>query len=433
MKRKAKQENNMDKELFYKKTALPSGITVITERMSQVRSVAIGFWVGAGTRDEPEPINGMSHFMEHLLFKGTKTRSARDISEAFDTLGGELNAFTSKEYTCFYTRLIDRHVANGFEILADMLQNPRFDEADILSEKRVVLEEINLHEDSPDERIHDLFASSLWASHPLGKPILGHAETVENFTRSDVVKFFDNMYVPQNLVIAAAGNIEHDTMVELTQKHFGDAKTKKEKLVRKVFTPEVEKKIDVYTKKTEQSHICYGTEAISSKDQRRYTLSILDNILGGGMSSRLFQEIREKKGLAYSTYSYHSLHEESGFIVAYAGTAPENTEKVVSLMKEQIQDIVSGGVTDQEIYRAKEHLKGQLMLSLESTGRRMTRLGKLEITGGEILSLDELVDRIDEITREKVIELAGELFKPDKMVLTIIGPFDLEDLAHLKE
>jgi len=421
--------DSMANEQFFKRTVLPSGITVITEYMPQVRSVAIGFWVGVGSRDESDPLNGMSHFVEHLLFKGTETRSARDISEAFDTLGAELNAFTSKEYTAYYTRLIDEHVAEGVEILADMVQNPRFDTVDINSERNVILEEINLHEDSPDERIHDLFASSLWSDHPLGKPILGHVDTVKNFSREDVVNFYKSEYLPKNTIVAAAGNIDHDKMVKLASQHFKAIEGKKPE--RKEFVPGIEKKLNVYTKKTEQAHIVLGTESIRARDDRRFALSIMDNILGGGMSSRLFQEIREKRGLAYATYSYHSLHTETGSMAAYAGTAPENTEEVVRIMQEQINDIVSDGITDQELYRSKEHLKGHLVLGLESTGRRMTRLGKLEITGGEILSLDELVDRIDAVTKDDVTKLAQELFKPEKMVLTVIGPFELEKLAHL--
>lgn len=416
---------------FFERTVLPSGITVITERMPQVRSVAIGFWVGIGSRDETEPVNGMSHFIEHLLFKGTDTRSGRDISEAFDTLGGELNAFTAKEYTCYFTRLIDEHVPDGVEILADMIQNPRFDETDILSERNVVLEEINLHEDSPDERIHDLFASSLLAAHPLGKPILGHVDTVGNFSREDVVGFYKDNYGAKNLIVAAAGNIEHEKMVELTERHFGKATG--ERPAKKEFEPQVEKRIEVFTKQTEQAHIVYGTEAIRSNDNRRFTLSVMDNILGGGMSSRLFQEIREKRGMAYSAYSYHSLYKETGYIAAYAGTTPANTEEVVKIMKEQINDVASGGITDKEVHRAKEHIKGQLMLGLESTSRRMTRLGKLQITEGELLSLDELVERIESVTRDGIADLAAELFTPGKAVLTIIGPFELEKLQHLND
>ncbi len=419
----------MAKDKFFEKTTLPSGISVVTENMPQVRSVAIGFWVGVGSRDEKEGVNGMSHFIEHLLFKGTQTRTARDISEAFDVLGGELNAFTAKEYTCYYTRLLDEHVSTGFEILADMMQNPRFDASDIDSERNVVLEEINLHEDSPDERIHDLFVQSLLTAHPLGKPILGHIETVKNFTKDDVIGFYKSEYLPDNLIVAAAGNIEHEKMVDLVKQHFN--LKAREKPVRKEFVPQIEKKIEVFTKQTEQAHIILGVGAIRASDDRRFALSILDNILGGGMSSRLFQEIREKRGLAYSTYSYHSLYAETGFMAAYAGTTPENTEQVVQLIQEQLADVKDGGITGPELHRAKEHLKGQLVLGLESTGRRMTRLGKIEITRGELLSLDELVERIDAVAKDDVTRLANDLFDPNMTVLTVIGPFELDKLAHL--
>ena len=419
----------MPGETFFKKTILPSGLRVMTEHMPQVRSVALGYWLGVGSRDEDDDVGGMSHFIEHLLFKGTKNRSSREISEAFDTLGAEFNAFTAKEYTCYYTRLIDQHVETGIEILSDMIQNPLFATDDIQSERKVVLEEINLHEDSPDERIHDLFMEALWPTHALGKPILGHAETVDSFTAEDVLGYYRQEYIPKNMILAVAGNVDHDMIVEFAQKHFTSSGG--DRVGRKHIAPHVEKKLDVYTKKTEQAHICLGTEAIPANDNRRYTLSILDNILGGGMSSRLFQEIREKRGLAYSTYSYHSLYAETGMVAAYAGTAPDNTEQVIKLVQEQIEGLANGSATDEEIYRAKESIKGHLVLGLESTGRRMTRLGKLEITDSEILSLDALVEKIDAVTRAGVTELAQELFKPEKMVLTVIGPFELEKLAHL--
>ena len=419
----------MPGETFFNKTTLPSGLRVITEHMPQVRSVALGYWLGVGSRDEADGLGGMSHFIEHLLFKGTKNRSSREISEAFDTLGAEFNAFTAKEYTCYYTRLIDEHVETGIEILSDMVQNPLFATDDIQSERKAVLEEINLHEDSPDERIHDLFMEALWPTHALGKPILGHAETVGSFNRDDVLEYYRREYIPKNMILAVAGNVDHAAIVEFAQKHFTSSGV--EKTGRKHITPHVEKKLDVYTKKTEQAHICLGTEAIPANDDRRYTLSILDNILGGGMSSRLFQEVREKRGLAYSTYSYHSLYAETGMVAAYAGTAPDNTEQVIKLVQEQIDGLANGSATDEEIYRAKESIKGHLVLGLESTGRRMTRLGKLDITDSKILSLDELVEKIDAVTRAGVTELAQELFKPEKMVLTVIGPFELEKLSHL--
>jgi predicted Zn-dependent peptidase len=310
-----------------------------------------------------------------------------------------------------------------------MVQNSKFDAEDITSERKVVIEEINRNEDTPDDRIHDLFVSSLWPDHPLGKPILGHTEIVGNFSKEDVVNFYQNEYGYKNTVVAAAGNVEHQLMVDkITSLFQGESG---EKPIHKEFKPTVQQRTDVYTKKTEQAHIVFGTEALYAADDRRFILSIMDNILGGGMSSRLFQEIREKKGMAYSTYSYHSLYRETGFLAAYAGTTPDNTEEVVRLMKEQFNDLASGGVTDQEVYRAKEHIKGQLMLGLESTSRRMTRLGKLETTKGELLSMDELVERVESVTRDDISTLAADLLNPNKMVLTVIGPFEPEQLLHL--
>ncbi len=410
------------KEMSFELTTLPSGVRVVSESMEQVRSVAIGFWVRIGSRDETARQNGMSHFIEHLLFKGTPTRSARDISETFDELGAELNAFTAKEYTCLFSRVLDEHVPVAIDVLSDMLQNSRFDQKDVLSERKVVLEEINLHEDTPDERIHDLFVSALFDGHPLGKTVLGHVDTVGKFKRNDVVGFFDEAYVPANVVVAAAGNVAHQQIADLAAEHLKHKPGEPSK--RAESEPKIERRVRVFPKKTEQAHICYGTEAFRSGHPDRFALSIIDSILGGGMSSRLFQEVREKRGLAYSVYSYHSLFSETGMITTYAGTTPANSKNVIQLIKKEIASIKDKGVKSEELHRAKEHLKGQMVLGLESTGRRMTRLGRIEITHGEFLTLDELVERIDAVTQEDVIRLADRLFDPSKMVLTVIGPFE---------
>lgn len=402
---------------------------VISEKISHVRSVAIGFWVRVGSRDEAEVDNGMSHFIEHLLFKGTEKRSAREISEVFDSLGGELNAFTAKEFTCYFTRLLDEHVPVGIEILADMIQNPRFDEADINSERKVILEEINLHEDSPDERIHDIFATALFEGHPLGKTILGHEATVGAFSSADVKRFFAEHYRPENIAVVAAGNIDHQDLVDLVNKFYGKEETGKPE--RKEFVPVVEKKLEVYTKQTEQAHIVYGSEAYSTSDERRFGLNVLDTILGGGMSSRLFQEIREKRGLAYSVYSYHSAYAETGSFAVYAGTAPDNAEEVIELIQKEVSSVLKDGLTDAEFERSKEHIKGQLVLGVESTSRRMTRLGRVEMTHGEYLSIDDVIQKIDVVTKDQVLEIAKELFGSDKVVLAAIGPFETASLAHL--
>ncbi|MCL5291260.1 MAG: insulinase family protein, partial [Actinobacteria bacterium] len=293
----------------------------------------------------------------------------------------------------------------------------------------VVLEEINLHEDSPDERIHDIFATALFEGHPLGKTILGRAETVDGFTGEDVRRFYKEQYRPENIAVVAAGNIEHLDLVELVEKYIG--KGEKGRPIRKEYRPKVEKKVDVYTKQTEQAHIVYGTEAYSVSDERRFALNILDTLLGGGMSSRLFQEIREKRGLVYSVYSYHSAYAETGMMAVYAGTAPGHAEQVVELIQKEVKSILEEGVTESEYARAKEHMKGQLVLGLESTSRRMTRLGRTEMTHGEFLSIDEVIERIDRVTQDEVVEIAHDLFVPEKMVLTAVGPFEMEALAHL--
>lgn len=415
--------------MVFNRTCLRNEVRVLTEVLPQVRSVTLGFWVGVGSRDEPEELNGVSHFLEHLLFKGTEKRSAREISETFDSLGAELNAFSAKEVTCFYARLLDEHLPIGVEVLSDMLQNSLFRAEDIDSEREVILEEISLYEDTPDDRIHDLFASVLWENHPLGKSVLGHIETVRSFSQEDILSFFSQHYVPNNLVVAAAGHLDHNKLVELIDKYF-TPKTNL-KFSRKLFVPEVEPHLTVYTKKTEQAHICYGAQGFHARHQDRFALAILDNILGGGMSSRLFQEVREKKGLVYSIYSYNSLYSETGLFAIYAGTRPSKIEQVVKLIKREINRILGDGITSDELHRSKNHIKGELVLGLESTSHRMSRLGKAELSDGELLSLDELVERIDGVTVEDVNRIAREIFIPQKMVLAVIGPFKTEELAHL--
>lgn len=415
--------------MFFDKTVLDNGIRIVTESIEHVRSVALGFWVGVGSRDEPPDLAGMSHLIEHLMFKGTKNRSAREISATFDRLGAELNAFTAKEYTCYYARFLDEHLPVAVDVLTDMLDRTLFADEHIRAEREVVLEEIHLHEDTPDEQIHDLFAQTLFKSHPLGASILGQTESVSRFGRNDVVSYFAGGYVPRNLVVAAAGHVDHSDVVRLVE---GKLKLSSQALVeRKKFVPVAQNDVVVRTKKTEQAHICYGTQALDARHEDRFVLTILDTILGGGMSSRLFQEIREKKGLAYSVYSYHSLFWETGQFVIYAGTRPSNAEEVVRLMQAELADILTNGVSPDEFAKAKDHLKGQLVLGLESTRNRMTRLGKSELCQGEILSLDELVQRIEKVTADDVRRITKELLGPDRMVLSVIGPFDASKLAHL--
>ncbi|HDP69206.1 MAG TPA: insulinase family protein [Actinobacteria bacterium] len=407
--------------MSFENSFLENGAEVLTEPMSHVRSVTLGFWVKTGSRDEPESLSGISHFLEHLLFKGTKTRTAKEISETFDGLGAELNAFTGKEHTCYYTRIIDENLNIAVEVLSDMLLHSALNKDDIKSEKEVVLEEIGFHEDSPDERVHDLFAEGLWENHPLGKNILGHLDTVRNFERKDLTEYLKRQYTPENMLVTAAGNLKHEDLVNIVQSYLkeidGDL-PHKEKIATKI-----ESRIKTIYKETEQAHICYGFESLPAGHDDRYALSILDSVLGGGMSSRLFQEIREKRGLAYSVYSYHSYYKDTGSFTIYAGTRPLNAEKVLELVKKEINKIVKTGIAGDELDRAKSQIKGQLILSLESTGNRMMRMGRSRITHGEVLSLSELIKRVDAVELKDVQRVARDIFLPEKAVLAVVGPF----------
>lgn len=420
----------VDSSKFSCKSHLSSGIKVLTESIPYVRSVALGFWVNVGARDELSNLSGISHFIEHLVFKGTKDRTARQISEGFDRLGAEFNAFSAKEYTCFYTRLLDEHLPRGVEILSDVLQNPLFAKDDIEAERKVVLEEINLYEDTPDELIHDLFASTLFKNYPLGKPILGSPQTVKTISQASLKSYFRKRFNPANIVVAAAGSLSHHEVVRLVKRYFADS-SHKQLMVRKQVNPIAKRQVEVYQKKTEQAHICLGGLGVKAKDKNRFALVLLDNILGGGMSSRLFQEIREKRGLAYSIYSYHSFYTETGLFAIYAGANPNKVKEVLQLIQVEIAKIKENGISLDELKRAKEYIKGQLVLDLESTSHRMTRLGRSELVHGEILSLDELVERVDHVSLNDIKKMANSTFDLNKMALVIISPTKEEKI--LKE
>lgn len=416
--------------MFYDKTVLDNGVTVLTETMDTVRSVAIGIWVVVGSRDESPSDAGMSHFMEHMMFKGTPTRSAADISAIFDRLGAELNAFTSKEATCFYSRVLDQHVDIAVEVLSDMIVNSLLDDEAIRYEREVVIEEIARHEDTPEDQIGDVFMETLWPSHPLGLPVLGTREIVSAFDNGQSRAFHDRHYRTCQITVAAAGNITHKQVADLVGKYLDLPNGSCGK--RALSDAVVETRLHVLERDTEQAHIAWGVNALKATDDDRFVLSVLDVVLGGGMSSRLFQEIREKKGLAYAVGSYHQLFEDAGLFGVYAGTRPNNAEEVIRLVKQQVDSVRTEGITADELSLAKDALKGSLVLSLESTRMRMTRLAKSEITHGEILSLDELVERIDKVQLGDVKELAGRLFGGPE-VLAVIGPFTVDDLAHLVE
>lgn len=414
--------------MAYRTTVLDNGVTVITEAMDSVRSIALGVWFAVGSRDETPEQAGMSHFMEHMMFKGTPTRSAMEISEAFDRIGAELNAFTSKEYTCYYARFLDEHLPTAFDILSDMVMRPLCEESAIASEREVVLEEIARYEDAPDEQVHELLASTLMPGHPLGLPVLGSRETVSAFDQARSLGYHRMHYRAGNTVVAAAGAIDHDALVMLVQEKL--AMPEGPRGVRTHVAPVRSSELNVLTKETEQAHICWGVNGLPARAEERFQLAVLNTVLGGGMASRLFQEIREKRGLAYAVYSYHSHYQDTGEVVVYAGTRPDNAAEVIRLIETEIARMREEDVRPDELQRVKELLKGQMILGLESTRSRMTRLGKTLVTDGELLTLDEIIERVSAVTAGDVRTLAGRLFDGPR-ALAVIAPFSQEAVADL--
>ncbi|HET6498984.1 MAG TPA: pitrilysin family protein [Coriobacteriia bacterium] len=412
---------------FYRETVVDGGLTVLTESIDTVRSVALGIWFSVGSRDESAEEAGMSHFMEHMMFKGTPSRSASDISQAFDRLGAELNAFTSKEYTCYYTRMTDEHVPKALELLSDMVCNASLSDSACRKERKVVLEEIARTEDTPDDRVHELFSRTLWPQHPVGLPILGRKSTVRRFDHRASVEFRSRHYLTGNCVVAAAGNVDHDEVVALVREHLAlPAGSRSE---RTTTDSGPVRPYAVMTKETEQAHICYGVACLNAHHPDRFALAVVDVVLGGGMSSRLFQEIREKQGLAYAVYSFHALYQDTGQWTIYAGTRPENAERVVALIRTEIDRLLDTGLTEDELSRAKESIKGHLVLGLESTRNRMTRLGKNAVTGGELLSMDEALGRVNAVDLDATTRVARELLGGER-VLAVIGPHSRPQVAR---
>ena len=406
----------------FTRTILENGATVVTERMTEVRSVSVGFWFDVGARDEPEELAGTSHFLEHLLFKGTPTRSAKDIADAFDAVGGDVNAFTGKEYTCYYSRVLAADLPLALDVLSDMILNSKIDPGEFESERKVILEEIAMHEDAPDELVHDLFFRRFWSGHPLGRPVLGFNESISDVARDAVAGYWSARYAPSNLVVAAAGNLDHDLLAQRVDELF--AHKEGPRTVRTGPAPEAQRGVTVHKRPTEQAHIVLGTEGLNRNHEDRHALAILDTILGGGMSSRLFQEIREKRGLAYSVYSYRALFADTGSFSIYAGTTPQNAETVIDIVRGEVDSILDKGVTPAEFERAKGHVRGSLVISSEDPGSRMNRLGKQQLTTGEILSIDELIERFDRLEIEDVQRVAQEVLGPHAFQVTVVGPFD---------
>lgn len=406
--------------LLHKRTQLANGITVVTEKIPHVRSVTIGCWIEAGSRYEDPSEAGISHFIEHLLFKGTKNRTARQIAEDIDAAGGHLNAFTGKELTCYYARVLDEHLALAVELLADMLLHSVFDPAEIEKEKGVVIEEIKMYEDTPDELVHDLFAAAVFGGHPLGRAVLGDAASVRRLTREQILAYMRRRYTAGNLVVAAAGNVEHERVVDEVERRFAEMQGPKPPRQHQAAT--WEPRHILRQKETEQAHLCVGTLGLERGHPDRFVAQVVDTALGGGMSSRLFQELREERGLVYSTFSAHASYRDNGTFSIYAGTSPENAEQVLEIIHSELQRLATEGLEEDELRRAKEYLKGSLMLSLESTANRMNRIAKAELYGEPLYSPDELVARIDAVTREATQQLCEALFSRVRPALAVIGP-----------
>src|SRR5215813_2387798 len=408
---------------------LPNGLIVLSEEMPHIRSVAIGIWMKTGSRDEAPELNGISHFSEHMVFKGTKTRSARDIARQVDSIGGNMDAFTGKETICFNIKVLDEHIPIAIDILSDLVLNPVFAANDITREKGVILEEIKMDEDNPDYLVHEIFTQSFWKDHPLGKPILGTKETVRSFEQQKLFDFYRQRFAPNNMIISAAGNLNHDEFVGLIKDRYASLAS-----VPNGFhlpAPAVTPRIVTRNKKSlEQVQLCLGVQSHPISDEKRYVSYVLNTMLGGGMSSRLFQKIREEQGLVYSIYSDLNPYRDTGCLAVYAGTSLESTRKVVDSVMAEFRELKSEAIPADELRRAKDQLKGSLMLSLESSTSRMSNLARQQMYFERFFTMDETIDQIESVTAEQVCAMADELFHSDKIAVTVLGNLDGLKLAR---
>jgi predicted Zn-dependent peptidase len=401
-------------------TTLSNGVRIITEAMPHVRSVSVGVWIGAGSRRETPERNGISHFIEHMLFKGTARRSAEDIARSVDSIGGNLDAFTAKELVCFNTKVLDQHLSLAFDVLADLVLGPLFREEDIEKEKGVILEEIKMEADSPDYLVHEIFTSYFWKDHPLGKPILGTRETVKKFDRNAVMEYYTAAYGPSSQIVTAAGNLTHERLVALVREHFEYLKPGAP--LPPEAPPTTHARIALRNKKSlEQVHLCLGVPSYPLPHQERFACYVLNTLLGGGMSSRLFQNIRERQGLAYAVFSELNPYRDTGCLSIYAGTSLESARRVVESILKEFRQLKESPVNEEELRRAKDHLKGSLMLSLESTASRMANLARQEMYFGRFFTLDELVESIESVTAADVQRIAQTFFDPKQIALTVLG------------
>jgi predicted Zn-dependent peptidase len=402
----------------------------VTEAVPGVRSAAFGVWVGVGSRDEAPHEAGSSHFLEHLLFKGTQKRDALEIAAVMDAVGGELNAFTAKEYTCYYARVLDTDLALAVDVVSDLVTAALVAPDDVESERGVILEEISMQDDDPGDVVHDAFAEALYGEHPLGRPVIGSVESIEALSAESIAGYYRSRYREPEMVVSVAGNLDHDTVVRLVSEALGTSGTAPPSPLRPFAPPPALSGAVVEDRPTEQAHLVLGMHGLARGDGRRYALSVLNNALGGGMSSRLFQEVREKRGLAYSVYSYSSHHHDTGLFGVYAGCAPGKVDEILQLCRDELDAAAEKGVTDEEIARAKGQLRGSLVLGLEDTGSQMSRIGKAELVDGEVPPVEELLARIEAVTPDDVRAVAADVLRRP-LSLGIIGPFPDRDFAEV--
>jgi predicted Zn-dependent peptidase len=419
-----------------RRTLLPGGLRVVTEAIPTVRSAAFGIWVGVGSRDETPALGGATHYLEHLLFKGTKRRTALDISVALDAVGGETNAFTAKEYTCYYARVLDSDLPLAIDVVSDMLTGSLIRPEDVDSERGVILEEIAMTEDDPGDQVHDLFATAMLGSSPLGRPVLGTVETINALTRDQIAGFYRRRYRPEHFVVAAAGNVDHDDVVERVHAAFagvldgGDVQPAPRREGHRALR--TAGAVETVERPTEQAHLILGLPGVSRHDERRWALSVLSTALGGGMSSRLFQEVREKRGLAYSVYSYTSGYADLGLFGIYAGCQPRRVGEVLKICRDELGRVADHGLTDEELANSVGQLCGSTVLGLEDTGSLMMRIGKSELCWGEQLSVDDMLARFAAVTPDQVREVAAEVLG-HRPSLAAIGPFNDKQTTVLRE
>lgn len=418
----------MGQESYFEKMVLGNGLRVVAERMTSVKSVSIGIWVNVGSRDEEREEHGISHFLEHMFFKGTKHRTAQEIAREIDAIGGEINAFTSRETTTFYAKVLDEHLPKAVEVLSDNFHYSKFDQREIARERQVVSEEIKMVKDDPEDLVHDLYTEGVWTKNPLGRTILGTPESIQGISRGKILRFLKRRYHPKDIVISVAGNFTTKSLFKILDRAFGGFTAKEaERSLRE--SPRFKGNLTVRRRKLGQVHLCFGMRGLPQGHPDRYGLYVLNTVLGGSVSSRLFQEIRERRGLAYSIYSYLSSYEDTGLFTVYAAMSKENFPKVIRLILKEFKRVREKGLDRLEVGKAKDHIKGSIMLSMESTSTRMSKLAKEELYFGRYFSLEEILAEIEKVSG-KLQRLAEEIFHPSSYSLTAIGEVSKKNVPH---